>query len=708
MKYRLIRLLAGLSFAMPLLAGADTTSRKDNPVLVAARPPLVVVLDNNYPPYTFLDDHGSIRGILPEHWALWSERTGRKVDLRPMPWAEAQRVMQAGGADVIDTVFMTSERARTLAFSKPYARIRVPVYAHKSLGGLGDTAALKGFMIGVKDGDAVIGHLQGKGIDTLKIYPCYEEIVLAAKRSEIKVFSIDEPAAVHYLYKHGIAGDFNQLFVLYTGAFRRAVARDNPELLDEVQAGFDQITAREYRAIQRKWMGSTFLLKGFLQHWAPWLVALAATLLLLLAAGNVILGRRVRAKTAELRQALADVQQSLDARMRAEEEKAEMQRQLTNVQRLESIGRLAGAVAHDFNNVLQAILGYAELALEDVPPENHDLRSALEEIRNSALSSSNLTRQLQAFARRQPVAPRPVDVNFSIESMRLLRRLLGSDIKLEWHPAPDLGTVLLDPGQIDQIVVNLCINSRDAMKGSGTIWIETHNVRLSPEESDHLKASTPGDYVRLTIRDNGPGIPADILDRIFDPFFTTKPSDKGTGLGLAIVYAIVRQSGGGIRVESMPEKGTAFHIFLPRCNDMAHDVALDDTQALTGPRRSILLVDDDENVLLTTRNILRKLGYEVHALLRPYEAIAFFDEHAAEIDLLLTDMVMPGMNGPELARRLRQRRPDLRCIFMTGHSFSHLEEMPEEDACDCLPKPFTAQTLARHVSKALAKDTEPV
>ena len=696
--HRLVPFLAAL-----LLTGAIGPGGAAGPLPTSERPALVVVLDDNYPPYIFLDEQGAMRGILPDQWALWSRKTGRRVDLRPMDWAVAQRTMQEGRADVIDTMFLTEERTRHLAFTRPYARIPVPVYAHRSLGGLADAMGLKGFLIGVKTGDVVIERLQRNGIDTLQEYPGYEEIILAAKRNEIKVFSVDEPAAEYYLYKHGIAGDYRQAFVLYTGEFHRAVARNRTELLHEVQRGFDRISSREYRAIRRKWMGATFLLKGFLLHWAPWLAGLAAAVLLL-AAGNVILGHRVHAKTAELRRALADVRRSLDARLHAEEETSAMQRQLANVQKLESIGRLAGAVAHDFNNVLQAILGYSELALGQVS-ETHPLRNVIEEIRKSALRSSNLTRQLQAFARRQPVAPRPVDINASIEGMSsLLRRLLGNDIRLEWVPEPGVGSVLLDPGQIDQVVVNLCINAHDALAGSGTIRIEARNVRLSPAEAARIQEIAPGDFIQLTIRDNGPGIPAEIQDRIFDPFFTTKPSDKGTGLGLAIVYAIVRQNGGGIRVESEPGQGAAFHIFLPRCDGEPQADPLPDTLPSPGSHKTILLADDEESVLLTTRHMLEKLGYQVHPVVRPHEALAFLERQAGEIDLLLTDVDMPGMSGPELARQMRRRQPGLRCLFMTGHAFDFLgEQAPELAACGCLPKPFTTQVLARHVSEALTK-----
>jgi len=693
----------GPVLAVLLLAGVDEACCEEPGVPDHGSAALVVVLDNNYPPYIFLDEHGAMRGILPDQWALWSKKTGRRVELRPMEWAAAQRAMREGQADVIDTIFHTAERDRYLAFTRPYTRIAVPVYAHRSLGGIGDAHGLKGFLIGVKAGDAVIEHLQREGIDTLREFSGYEEIIVAAKRGEIKVFSVDEPAAEYYLYKHGIARDFNQLFVLYAGEFHRAVARQRKELLREIQDGFDRISSREKRAIRRKWMGATFLLKGFLLQWAPWIAGVCAAMLLL-AAGNVFLGQRVRAKTAELRRALSDVQQSLAARMRAEEEKTAMQRQLANVQKLESLGRLAGTVAHDFNNMLQAILGYSELALRQLPAD-HPLHDIIAEIRKSALRSSTLTGQLQAFARRQPVSPRPVDINAAIGGMSsLLRRLLGSGITLEWSPEPELGAVMLDPGQIDQIVANLCINARDALAGSGTIRIEARNVRLTDEDAARMTDRVSGDCVQITIRDNGTGIPPEIRDRIFDPFFTTKPPDKGTGLGLAIVYAIVRQNGGGINVESEPGQGAAFHIFLPRCGDTPCAEPPPDALEPQGTRKTILLVDDEECVLLTTRHMLEGLGYRVHPAGRPGEALQILDRHAADIDLLLTDVVMPDMSGTEMARQMQLRQPGLRCLFMTGQSYDLSDEQASVLASGAwLSKPFSSQTLARHVREALTK-----
>ncbi len=291
------RILAGWFWAVCALASLPSAAQ--DPVWTN-RGPLVVTLDDNYPPYVFRDAEGTLKGILPDEWALWEKKTGVKVDLQAMDWGKSQLFMREGKADVIDTVFKTSERVQLYDFTPPYARIEVPIYAHESLGGIADVASLKGFAVGVKAGDAVIGHLTQRGIDTLKEYPSYEAIIQAAKNEEIKVFSVDQPAAVYFMYKYGIEREFRQSFVLYTGEFHRAVRKNRADLLNLVQNGFRQITRAEYRAIERKWLGSPFLLREIARRWGIYLL-LAAVVVLGLAALNAVLSFHVRSKTAELR-----------------------------------------------------------------------------------------------------------------------------------------------------------------------------------------------------------------------------------------------------------------------------------------------------------------------------------------------------------------------------------------------------------------------
>lgn len=252
---------------------------------------LVVVSDDDYPPYIFRDANGKVRGIIPDQWSLWEQKTGVRVELKAMDWAEAKRLMREGHADAIDTIFFSDERAKRFAFTRPYAKIDVPIYVHKTLGGISDISSLKGFTIGVKADDNVADYLTRQGIDSLKTYPSYEAVILAAKKLEIKVFSVDQPAAIYYLYKHGVSNEFRQSFVLYTGEFHRAVPKQRPELLRFIQDGFDRISRREYRAIDRRWMGLPLLFTGFLRQWTPWFIAGMATVLALMI-GNVLLGRR--------------------------------------------------------------------------------------------------------------------------------------------------------------------------------------------------------------------------------------------------------------------------------------------------------------------------------------------------------------------------------------------------------------------------------
>lgn len=275
------------------------------------RSSLVVVSDDNYPPYIFRSADGRLQGIIPDQWALWQQKTGVKVELQAMDWAEAQRVMQAGRADVIDTIFRTPEREQYYSFTPPYATIKVPIFAHKTLGGITDVTSLQGFTIGVKAGDAVINHLTNRGINSLEEFSSYEAIVQAAKQEKLRVFTVDQPAAIYYLYKYGIANEFNQSFVLYTGEFHRAIWKNRPDLLALVNGGFAKISRREYRAIDRKWMGTPFLIWDVLRAWLP-VIVLVAGLLLLLGAANLVLRHRVHLRTAELRQALDDLRHSQD------------------------------------------------------------------------------------------------------------------------------------------------------------------------------------------------------------------------------------------------------------------------------------------------------------------------------------------------------------------------------------------------------------
>jgi PAS domain S-box-containing protein len=380
-----------------------------------------------------------------------------------------------------------------------------------------------------------------------------------------------------------------------------------------------------------------------------------------------------------------------------------LEMQLRQSQKLESVGRLAGGIAHDFNNMLNVILGRVDLAqmrMEPDSPACEDLR----EIESAAMRSAELTRQLLAFARKQAVRPRPVDLNRAVDDMsKMIRRLLGEEIVLEWEPAENVWNILVDPSQIDQILINLLVNARDAIGGVGKILIRTANVSLSEaREGIHMEIA-PGDYVELTVRDSGRGMDSQTLEHIFEPFFTTKEVGQGTGLGLAMVYGIVKQNDGYITVGSAPGEGADFRLYFPRF-DVLEAVSL-----LTGaaPSRSrgdetILLVEDEDQILRMMRDILRKQGYRVLAARNPIEAIEIALDSGQRLDLVIADVVMPGSDGLQLWERLRATRSGLRCLFMSGYTADVLVNHGLSGAeYQFIEKPFTNTDLLAKVRLAL-------
>lgn len=388
----------------------------------------------------------------------------------------------------------------------------------------------------------------------------------------------------------------------------------------------------------------------------------------------------------------------------AEAERQRLQDQLVQAQKMESVGRLAGGVAHDFNNMLSVIIGYTEMALKKVPPAG-PLHADLQEVERAARRSAELIRQLLAFARKQTVAPEVLNLNDVLESMlKMLRRLIGEDIDLAWLPASDLWPVKMDPSQLDQVMVNLCVNARDAIAGVGRITMATENITVDRQFCQGQEDCVPGDYVALTISDTGCGMDRETLANIFDPFFTTKGVGKGTGLGLATVFGIVKQNRGLINVSSEPGKGATFKIYLPRLPEGGAGAGKDADSAGISPGRgeTILLVEDEPAVMQTCRRMLESLGYRVLIAGTPGEAVRLAAEHAGTLDLLLTDVVMPEMNGLDLARTLRASHPGLKCLFMSGYTADIIDSqgvLPE--GLHLVRKPFSLQDLALQVRKVL-------
>ena len=387
----------------------------------------------------------------------------------------------------------------------------------------------------------------------------------------------------------------------------------------------------------------------------------------------------------------------------AEEEREKLQAQLTQAQKMESVGQLAGGVAHDFNNMLSVILGHAEMALSQITPEN-PVYSHLAEIDKATQHSADLTRQLLAFARKQPVLPKVLDLNQAVAGMiSMLKRLIGENIALSWEPGLDIWPVKVDPSQLGQVLTNLCINSRDAIPEAGSIIIETENVRCDKGEFEPVGGLDPGEYVRLAVTDNGCGIEKEALPHLFEPFFTTKAVGKGTGLGLASVYGAVKQNKGYINVESEPGAGTVVEIFLPRNRTTQESVDHDgETSVPEKLNSTILLVEDEPAILLMTETMLRGLGYRVLGADSPDKAFETAKNHDGKIDIIMTDVIMPGMNGRELAAKVVSLYPEIKEVYMAGYTADIISEQGVlDEQVHFLQKPFTMSKLSEKLREVL-------
>ena len=409
--------------------------------------------------------------------------------------------------------------------------------------------------------------------------------------------------------------------------------------------------------------------------------------------------------------AYQNVQQArfISERRRAEEERAKLQEQLAQAQKMEAVGRLAGGVAHDFNNMLAVILGHAEMALERIDP-GHPFFVDLTTIRDAAEHSADLTRQLLAFARKQTVSPKVLDLNLVVgDMMKMLHRLIGEHIALVWRPGHGLGQVRIDPGQIDQILANLCVNARDAIDGVGTVTIETDSAVLDDASCAGRPDFSPGEYVTLAVSDDGCGMDAETVASIFEPFFTTKGQGKGTGLGLATVYGAVRQNNSLIDVQSEPGQGTTFRIYFPRHREEIPQPSGAGQDEPSGcGNETILLVEDEPTILRMAATMLQREGYTVLPADNVGEAIRLAEAHLGRIDLLVSDVVMPQMNGRELARSILSLNPDLKCLFMSGYTADAIAHHGVlDEGVNFINKPFRRSALLRAVRVALESQSAP-
>ncbi|MEA2011648.1 MAG: response regulator [Verrucomicrobiota bacterium] len=393
----------------------------------------------------------------------------------------------------------------------------------------------------------------------------------------------------------------------------------------------------------------------------------------------------------------------------ANEEQEKLREKLFQAQKMESIGRLAGGVAHDFNNKLAVILGYAEMVKEQVD-YNSPLHDKLEEICNAATHSRDIVKQLLSYARKEKISPKIIDLNLEISQMHnMLQFLIGENIKLIWSPGTDIWALNIDPTQINQIIANLCVNAKDAINEQGNIFIKTKNVCVDEAYSATCPSAIPGDFILLEISDDGCGMDKDIFDKIFEPFFTTKGLAEGTGLGLSTVLGIVKQNNGFIYVYSEKEHGTTFKIYFPRyCGEGSKTIISENPlqKSLFAKGETILLVEDDPEIKKMTQIILKEFGYKVFAVDSAKKALEVADFHNGPLDMLISDVVMPNMNGCKLANKIKSIYPNIKILFMSGYTADILtDEDILKEKINFLQKPFSRNNLLIKIREILDEDT---
>jgi len=782
-----------------------------------------VVIDNNYPPYSFVNEKGVLVGISIDYWREWEKKTGIKVDITGTDWIDAQKRMEAGEFDVIDTMFYTEERSKKYDFSKPYARIDVVIFFDKGISGITDVKSLQGIGVGVKSGDANIDFLHKNGVEYLIEFRNYEDIIIAAKERRIRIFVIDKPPGIYFLLKHNLGDEFRYSEPLYYGEFHRAVKKGNKDLLSLIETGFDRMDESEKRSIEERWLGRDINgrnLNGYLK-----MLLFAVITLSVMLAGIYVwvisLRRAVERRVEELRiekerseriareliesekrfanlyQNILDIiftirldgkildlnpkgleqigytekdleklyiqdiipesewpqlEEAIRKRLEGDNSpfvftiiskkgerfivetrstilnkdgkpyaiqgiarditlQKKMEEQLLESQKLESIGLLAGGIAHDFNNILMSIINYIEFIKKDYGNKDAFF-SDIQHLRDSAERAAKLVQQLLGFSRKQMILPSPLDINELISRFaNSVLKYLGENIKIELSLTPGRPYIYADKSQVEQMLMNLALNSRDAMPGGGRLTFSTEVVDLKDEAEGEKRFS--GEYVLVSVSDTGCGIPEENLKKVFEPFYTTKPVGKGTGLGLSMVYGAMQQNKGFVRIFSRLNDGTTVKLYFPLYKEAAlkkEDKIRPQIGNTYLPEYStILLVEDNAEVREVLKTILRRNNFNVIEASNFDEAVVQYNNNSDLIRLVICDIVMPDRSGVELRDFIRRNYTDAKFLFITGYSEDILRSKGVNIAdCEILYKPFDSEKILMAINRLIEERKNPL
>ena len=673
---------------------------------VKKHPEILLGVDPEFAPFEFIDETGQYKGIVSEYLRILEQRIGLHFKVAPgLSWKEAVEQARQGEIDMLSCVGKTSERQKFLLFSKPYMHYQRVIITRTGTPFIASLDDIKGMRVAVQKESSHEGYLRDNTEVKPTLYPTLQETLKAVSEGRADAMIGNLSSSIYWIRKEHftnlkIAGPVSYA----SEKLHFAVHKDLPEVVGIVEKGFASLTALEQKKIRKKWVSVDYepgldpdkILRYFLQG-----LALTFVVIGLILFWNYRLKKEIAKRTGELkktnRQLLAEIQN----REVAEAERNDIREQLYQAQKIESIGALAGGIAHDFNNILSSIIGFTEIALDDVA-KGSNLEDDLQEVYKAGLRAKDLVKQILTIARKSDEEIKPIPLKPIVkEALKFLRSSIPTTIEIQHNIASE-SSILGNPTQFHRIIMNLCTNAVYAMEeNGGLLKVVLEDLKLEKNEITRGENLKPGNYVKLSVSDTGTGISPDVIGSIFDPYYTNKKPGEGTGLGLALVHSIVERYGGKIEVSSELGQGSVFSIYLPSTKKSQTSQPYVKEDLPTGSER-ILFIDDEPAIAKMGRQLLEKSGYSVTIMTDSKKALDLFKSNAYAFDLVITDMTMPGMTGDKLAFEMMKFRQDIPVILCTGYSKRISAQTISEIGFQALIyKPMDRAELVKTVRKVL-------